>query len=104
MGTVEWERQTPACTSFQAFSEELRKVFVVGAASPDGSSDLLSMRQGNQSVADYSIDFRTKARSSDFSMVALRDAFMHGLVDNIKDELVSYPLPSTLDEVIELST
>ncbi|TWW79641.1 Retrotransposon-like protein 1 [Takifugu flavidus] len=103
-GTAEWERQTPACASFQAFSEELRKVFGLGAAGPEGTSELLSIRQGNQSVADYSIDFRTKARLSDWNLAALRDAFLHGLAEYIKDELVSYPLPATLDELIELST
>ncbi|TWW75360.1 hypothetical protein D4764_13G0000220 [Takifugu flavidus] len=103
-GTAEWERQNPACASFQAFSEVLRKVFGLGATGPDGTSGLLSIRQGNQSVADYSIDFRTKARQSDWNLAALRDAFLHGLAEYIKDELVSYPLPATLDELIELST
>ncbi|TWW54183.1 hypothetical protein D4764_0209330, partial [Takifugu flavidus] len=103
-GTAEWERQTPACASFQAFTEELRKVFGLGATGPDGTSELLSIRQGNQSVADYSIDFRTKARQSNWNLAALRDAFLHGLAEYIKDELVSYPLPATLDELIELST
>ena len=60
-GTAEWERRTSACASFQAFSEELRKVFGLGAFRSDAARDLLSLRQGNQSVADFSIDFRTRA-------------------------------------------
>ena len=102
LGTAEWERRTPACGSFQAFSEELRKVFGLGASGSDAARDLLSLRQGNQSVADFSIDFWTRARRSDWNSAALRDAFLLGLADYFKDELVSYPLPSTLDKLIEL--
>ncbi len=64
----------------------------------------MGLRQGNRTVADYSIDFQTKARQSDWNTAALCDAFLHGLADYIKDQLVSYPLPSTLDGLIELST
>lgn len=103
-GTAAWGRQTPSCASFQAFSDELGKVFGLGAMGPDGTSDLLSIQQGNQSVADYSIDIRTKACQSDWNLAALRYAFLHGLAEYIKDKLVSYPLPATLDELIELST
>ncbi len=73
-GTAEWERQTPACASFQAFSEELCKVFRLGASGPNAAHDLISIHQGNQSVADFSIDFRTKARQSDWNTAALCDA------------------------------
>ena len=100
-GTAEWEKQTPACATFQAFSKELRKVFGMGASVSDAARDLLSLRQGNQTVADFSIDFRTRARQSNWNESALRDSFLHSLADYIKDELVSHDLPSTLDGVIE---
>jgi len=44
-----------------------------------------SMHQGDQTVADFSIDFHTKACQSDWNSLALRDAFLHGLADYIKD-------------------
>ncbi|KAF7649554.1 hypothetical protein LDENG_00139480 [Lucifuga dentata] len=37
-------------------------------------------------------------------MAALCDAFLNGLADYIKDELVSHDLPTTLDGLIELAT
>lgn len=46
----------------------------------------------------------TSGRQSDWNTAAFRNAFLHGLADYIKDELVSYPVPSTLDGFIELST
>lgn len=102
-GTAEWEKKTPACASFQSFSTELRKVFGQGALSTDAGG-LLSLHQGRQSVADFAIDFRTKARQSCWNEGALRDAFLHGLADYIKDELVSHTLPGALDDVIALAT
>lgn len=102
-GTAEWESQSPACSSFQLFAEELRKVFGLVAARSETARGLMGMRQGDRTVADYSIDFRTKARQSRWNSEALVDAFLHGLADYIKDGLVSHPVPPTLDGVIGLA-
>ena len=61
------------------------------------------MRQGDRTVADYSIDFRTRARKSRWNSEALVDAFLHGLADYVKDRLVSHTVPPTLDGVIGLA-
>ncbi len=103
-GTAEWDRETPACSSFQAFAEEFRKVFGMGADSAAAGRGLFHLCQGTRSVSDYSIEFRTQALRSNWNVSALCDAFLHGLADYIKDELVSYDLPATLDELIGLAT
>lgn len=103
-GTAEWERRTPACSSFQAFAAELRKVFGVAFRGPDAAGGLLGLRQEGRTVADYAIDFRTQARQSDWNEAALCDAYLLGLRDYIKDELVSHDLPATLDGLIELTS
>lgn len=54
-------------------------------------------------MADFAIDFRTLANQSEWNPAALVDAFLHGLADYIKDALVAYDLPLTLDEVIKLA-
>ncbi|TWW73434.1 hypothetical protein D4764_15G0008280 [Takifugu flavidus] len=59
-GTAEWERGTPACSSFQAFSVELRKVFGPVSLGPDATGGLMSVKQGSRPIADYAIDFRTR--------------------------------------------
>ena len=53
---------------------------------------------------DYAIDFRTKAPMCDWNPAALVDVFMRGLAGYIKDEIVAYELPSTLEVLIELVT
>lgn len=103
-GTAEWERQTPACASFQAFADELRKVFGETSSGPDAAGGLLGLRQGARTVSDYSIDFRTRALQSQWNAAAQTDAYLLGLNDYIKDELVSHDLPSSLDKLIELAT
>ena len=103
-GTAEWERRTPACSTFQAFAAELRKVFGEASRGPDASGGLLGLKQGSRSVADYSIHFRTQASSSEWNQAAQCDAFLMGLADYIKDELISYDLPTTVDGIIELAS
>lgn len=102
-GAAEFDRQTPACASFNAFAEEMEKVFDLGSSSAEASQELMSIRQGNRTVADYSIDFRTLARRSTWNMAAQTDAFLHSLAGYIKDELVSHEPPKTLDEAIALA-
>lgn len=55
-------------------------------------------------VLDYSIDFCARPSQSKWNSSALCDAFLHGLANYIKDELVSHQKPTTLDGVIELAT
>ena len=102
-GTAEWQRGTPACHSFQSFANELRRVFDTGPLGADAGRELLALVQGSRSVTDYAIDFRTKAPMCDWNPAALRDVFMRGLAGYIKDELVAYELPSTLESLIELA-
>jgi hypothetical protein len=102
-GTAEFERQTPACATFNLFAEEMLKVFDLESTIAEASRILMSIRQGRRTVADYSIDFRTVASRSSWNMEALVDAFLHSLADYIKDELVSHDQPPTLDEAIALA-
>ncbi|KAK0132086.1 Retrotransposon-derived protein PEG10 [Merluccius polli] len=97
-GTAEWERHTPACSSFSAVTTELHKVFGIASRGPDASRGL---RQGSCSVTDYAIDFRIQARRSKWNQAAQVDAFLLGLADNI---MVSYDLPASLDEIIALAS
>ena len=62
----------------------------------NGPRDLV---QGSHSVTSYAIDFCM----CDWNLAALCDVFMRGLAGYIKDELVVYDLPSTLEGLIELA-
>ncbi|KAF7640714.1 hypothetical protein LDENG_00020800, partial [Lucifuga dentata] len=76
----------------------------MGISNYDSALGLLKIHQGDLMVTDYAIDFRIRARQSDWNMAALCDVYLNGLADYIKDELVSHDLPTTLDGLIELTT
>ena len=103
-GTAEWQRGTSACRSFRSFAEELRRVFGTGSLGSEAGRELLALSQGRRSVSEYAIDFRTRAPMCDWNPAALRDVFLQGLAGYIKDELVAYDPPSSLEALIELAT
>ncbi len=86
-GTTVWEQKLPCCTSFQSFSEEIRKVFDRAASGREAARFLAELRQGDRSVTDYSIEFRTLAAECRWNLEAQWDMFFHGLADYVKDEI-----------------
>ncbi|KAL0185787.1 hypothetical protein M9458_017457, partial [Cirrhinus mrigala] len=60
-GTAVWENQHPCCSSFLALSEEMKRVFDRAVVGREAARMLTDLRQGNRSVSDYSIEFRTLA-------------------------------------------
>ncbi|XDV20062.1 hypothetical protein PO909_025444 [Leuciscus waleckii] len=102
-GTAVWENQHLCCSSFQALSEEMRLVFDRAVAGREAARQLADLRQGDRSVSDYSIDFRTLATEYHWNEEAQWDMFLYGLADRIQKEIFTLDLPSKLDGLIELS-
>lgn len=69
----------------------------------EAAKRLLNLRQGQQSVSDFAIDFRTLAAESRWENSALMTTFYHGLNDIIKDELVNRDWGTTLEGLIDLA-
>ncbi len=102
-GTTVWEQKLPCCTSFQSFSEEIRKVFDRAASGREAARFLADLRQGDRSVTNYSIEFRTLAAECRWNLEAQWDMFFHGLADNGKDEIYTLDLPTSLDGLVSLA-
>ncbi len=64
---------------------------------------LADLRQGEQSVSDYSIQFRTLAAECEWNERAQWDMFLHGLADRIQREIDVVELPLGLDELVDLA-
>lgn len=103
-GTAETDQQTLDCASFQAFTGELWKVFREMSVGLDATGELQGMSQGARTFTEYAIDFCTRTRQSDWNIAAQCDAFLMGLGDYIKDELVFHDMPSSLDGLIKLTS
>ncbi len=66
-----------------------RSTIVVLHSSPSqrNSEELAELRQGNRSVTDYSIEFRTLAAECKWNYEAQWDMFRHGLANRIINEI-----------------
>ncbi len=101
-GTTVWEQRLPCCVSFRSFSEELKKVFDRAASVREAAQLLAELRQGDRTVTDYSIEFRTLAAECGWNSEAQWDMFLYGLYESIKDETCSLDLPTGVDKLIDL--
>uniref|UniRef100_A0A3Q1FXS7 Retrotransposon gag domain-containing protein n=1 Tax=Acanthochromis polyacanthus TaxID=80966 RepID=A0A3Q1FXS7_9TELE len=102
-GSAVWQRNGLACSSYAAFTEEMRQVFdhpLQGAAAKKG---LGALTQGGQSVAEYVVEFRTLAAAVDWNDSAIRYLFQRGLNEDLKDQLASRDKVSDLNSLIELT-
>ena len=67
------------------------------------AQNLLQLRQDSRSVADYAVDFRTLAAESAWNPEALFNMFLHGVSEEVKDELAARELQTDLDSLIALT-
>ncbi len=102
-GTAVWENRHPCCSSFHSLSQEMRRVFDRALVGREAARMLADLRQGEQSVSDYSIQFRTLAAECEWNEKAQWDMFLHGLADRIQQEIDVVELPLGLDELVDLA-
>jgi hypothetical protein len=102
-GTAVWETQDPCCASFQALSEEMKRVFDRAVAGTVAARLLADLRQGNGLVSEFSIQFRTLAAECRWNEEAQWDRFLHGLADRVQWEIYMLDLPPRLNGLIELA-
>ena len=97
------ERQLPEVNDSQAFLQRLSLIFDTEQTEDQAAQRILIISQGNRSVAQYAVEFRTVAVRSVWEDHALRPAFYRGLQGSVKDELVNRDWGQTLDELISLA-
>lgn len=91
--------QDTSCSTFNAFAEEMLRVFTP-STSRSAATKLLQLHQGGQGAADYTIRFRTLAAESGWGQESLFAIYYNGLSDRIKDELVSWEEINDLETLI----
>ncbi|RXN14926.1 Pol poly [Labeo rohita] len=102
-GAAVWEMEAVFCEHFSLFKEEMIKVFDRSVFGQEASRLLSSLRQGKRSAADYAIEFRTLATTCEWNEPALAARFLEGLTEEVREEILSRDVPSSLDQMVELA-
>lgn len=93
-------------SSFDSFLEEFQRSFGEVNEKLNNETQLLHLRQGRGSAAEYAANFRRLSARSGFNEAALLCIFREGLSEDLKDQLATRDLPNQLSsytiKVIEL--
>lgn len=89
--------------SYSSFIAEIKRVFDHPDYKFNASSQLMDLRQGQRSVSDYTIEFWTLAAEVDWTEQALQAAFMRGLSERLREELLSRDEPPDLNSLVSLA-
>uniref|UniRef100_A0A3Q3ALY7 Gypsy retrotransposon integrase-like protein 1 n=1 Tax=Kryptolebias marmoratus TaxID=37003 RepID=A0A3Q3ALY7_KRYMA len=90
-------------TSFVQFIEDFEQTFGVRHNETEITQKLWRLKQGQRSVAQFAIDFRTLDATSGWNEPALKGGFVHALQDSIKDLLAGWEEPHSLEDLITLT-
>jgi hypothetical protein len=88
---------------YAAFRRLMDSCFADPDRSVIASNKLRRLFQGRRPAAHYAADFRSLVVDLDWNDASLMDQYRHGLNDSVKDMLIHYPVPATLDALIGLS-
>lgn len=103
LATAVWEQQATVCFSLEEFMAEVKKVFDSPLSVREATRKLLCLHQDYRIVADYAVDFHKLAAKSAWNPEALFDTFLHGLLEEMKDELAAQELPIELNSLNTLT-
>lgn len=93
----------PALQSIDAFFEALALLYDDPDRQASAESDKWNLKQGRDTAKKYCTEFRRWATDSGWNATALCSKFRLGLFKQIKDSLIHYPTPSSLDRLMELA-
>ncbi|KAI3377430.1 hypothetical protein L3Q82_008411 [Scortum barcoo] len=63
----------------------------------------LRLKQGNKRVVDYAIQFHTLAADSGWDAPAIKDSFINGLNENVKDQLAPHEPPEEFEDLVDMA-
>ncbi|XP_073408849.1 uncharacterized protein [Dendrobates tinctorius] len=105
-GPQEWAFSLPPdsnlCVSVDDFFQALGNIYDEPDQVALAEANLTSLFQGDQEVEIYCTQFRRWSLATRWNDPALRNQFQRGLSPALKDELVHYTLPQSLEELMAL--
>ncbi|KAI2644755.1 Retrotransposon-derived protein PEG10 [Labeo rohita] len=101
--TAVWRLDRPTFPSFANFLQEFKKVFQPCTESGDAGEQIMALRQGRGTAADYALSFRTLATQSGWNDGPLKLHYRKDLHPDLHLELACRDEDLTLDQYIDLS-
>ncbi len=101
--TAVWEGGNMAFPSFRNFMQQFREVFEHSVDGKEVGEQLLALRQGSSTVADYALTFRTLPAQTGWDNDPLKLLFRKGLTTELQSELACRDEGRTLEQFIELT-
>jgi hypothetical protein len=97
------EKDSPLLSDLSLFFQEFQQAFGDFDRATTAANELRSLRQGSQSASEYAAKFRQISVDLQWGEAALIDQFRRGLRDDVKDLLLTMPIPSSLQEAVAFS-
>ncbi|KAK3571511.1 hypothetical protein QTP86_012860 [Hemibagrus guttatus] len=98
-----WDADPQVKLSFAYFAGMIREVFEYPAGGKDISLQLMELRQGSETAADYAIRFRTLAAQSGWNDAALWAVYRAGLNPGLQAELACHTEATSLSQFVATS-
>ena len=98
-----WNAVLPCLQTSGQFMAEMQQVIDHSSTGLEAGRELLRLRQGTDTVSNYTIEFQMLATDSGWEGRALIDAFLHGLAESVKNELLTRDLPDDLDCIVAMA-
>lgn len=95
-----FEQGSPILSDFIAFIDEFKHMFGDYDRRAVAADKIHRLRQGYRSASTYAAEFRQLSCDLLWGEEALIDIFLRGLNDDVKDLLITFPVPDTLHEAI----
>ncbi|KAK3539043.1 hypothetical protein QTP86_023635 [Hemibagrus guttatus] len=95
-----WDADPQVKSSFAYFAGMIREVFEYPTGGKDISLQLMELRQGSETAADYAIRFRTLAAQSGWNDMALWAVFRAGLNPGLQVELACHVEATSLSQFV----
>ncbi|KAI2650489.1 Retrotransposon-derived protein PEG10 [Labeo rohita] len=98
-----WRLDQPTFPSFQAFLQRFKEVFQPSAESGEAGEQIIALKQGRRTAADYALSFRTLATQSGWNDGPLKLHYRKGLNAELQVELACRDEGLPLEQFIDLS-
>ncbi|KAI2654876.1 Transposon Tf2-6 polyprotein [Labeo rohita] len=101
--TALWEGRQMAFPSYQRFLQQFREVFDHSAGGKEPGEEILTLKQGTFTAADYTLRFRTLAAQTGWPPEPLKVMYRRGLRDDLQAELACRDEGKSLEQFMELA-